>query len=368
MINGIPVGMRTDVYTISELQDFIATEKYRNSGNIPVSPERARSYAANPRGEPDMPVLFTLTDQDRIVAYRTLLPDRFSGKDGLVRFAWLSGNFVDPSYRRKGLSTRLFKTVEESWEGKLLYTNYAPASRAVYDKTGVFREFLVRPGKRYYLRSALYPLLRDRVRFQGLLKFSDRFLNGIHDMWIAGSDYPVDPAIKTEAIKDPDTELSALIVESSRGSLFQRAVEEFKWIRDHSWITSRDAEILPGKYQFTRRVEQSYSQWFKLSNDKGTAFLWITVVNDKCSVPYFFQDDMRLTIAARQIVFNTMIGYRCSHITIRDQDLGPVLGTKGNPFLFSKMMPQRYYAHKEIADMIPFDPKVFDGDGDCVFT
>lgn len=360
--------MTTDVYTISELQEFIDSDRYRNSGNIPISPERARSYGANPRAKTDMPVLFTLTDRDRIVAYRTLLPDQLYGKDGLHSFAWLSGNFVDPAFRRKGLSTRLFKIVEESWDGRLLYTNYAPASRAVYDKTGVFREFLIRPGKRYYLRSALHPLLKERVRLPGLLKMTDRLLNGIHDTWITGREYPVDPEINTEAITVPDTELSVLIRDSSKESLFQRGVEEFEWIKDYPWITSMNAAPLPGSYHFTRRVHPSFSQWYKFSSDKGMAFLWITVVGDKCSVPYFFQDDMRLTIAARQIVFNTMIRYRCSHITIRDPKLGPVLGTKGNPFLFSRRMPQRYYAHNAIAEKIPYEPMVFDGDGDCVFT
>lgn len=360
--------MRTDIYTISELPAFIASEKYIACGNIPVSPERVSSYVANPRSDPEMPVLFTLTDREKIIAYRTLLPDLFYGKKGTVPFAWLSGNFVDPAYRRQGLSTKLFRTVEEAWEGRLIYTNYAPASRAVYDKSGVFSEFLVRPGKRYYLRSALYPLLKERVRMPGLLKSGDRILNGVHDLFISGGTYPVENGIRVEEISGLDAELSELIRESVAGSLFARGPQELDWIRKLPWLTSDAAQSLPGSYQFTRQADPFISQWYKLSSEKGTAFLWITVVADKCSVPYCFTNDELLTAAARQIVFNTMIRYHCSHITIRHPELGPLLGTKRNPFLLSRKMPQRYFAHTAVAELIPVHPEVFDGDGDCVFT
>lgn len=360
--------MTTDIYTISELPAFIASEKYRTCGNIPVSPERVSSYAANPRGDPDMPVLFTLTNQEKIVAYRTLLPDIFYGKKGAVSFAWLSGNYVDTAYRRQGLSTKLFRTVEEAWEGRLMYTNYAPASRAVYDKSGVFSEFLVRPGKRYYLRSALSPLLKERVRMPGLLKFGDRILNGVHDLFISGSNYPIEAEVRVEEISGLDAELSELVRESVAGSLFARGPQEFNWIREHPWVTDGTAKPLPGSYQFNRQADPYISQWYKLSSEKGTAFFWITVIADKCSVPYYFTNDPLLTIATRQIVFNTMIRHQCSHITIRHPELRTVLGTKGHPFLFSRKMPQRYFVHTAVAEQIPFNPKVFDGDGDCIFT
>ena len=55
-----------------------------------------------------------------------------------MRFAWLSGNCVDPEFRRKGFSTRLLQQAEALWDGRLMYTNYAPASKAVYDRTGQF--------------------------------------------------------------------------------------------------------------------------------------------------------------------------------------------------------------------------------------
>lgn len=360
--------MTTDIYTISELPAFIASEKYRTCGNIPVSPERVSSYVANPRSDPDMPVLFTLTDQEKIVAYRTLLPDLFYGKEGAVSFAWLSGNYVDPAYRRQGLSTKLFRTVEEAWEGRLMYTNYAPASRAVYDKSGVFREFLVRPGKRYYLRSALSPLLKDRVRMPGLLKFGDRLLNGIHDLFISGSHYPIDAGIRVEEVSVLDAMLSDFIKKNVAGWLFARGPQEFDWIRKHPWVTGGSAKPLPGSYQFTRHADPFINQWYKLSSEKGTAFCWINVVADKCTVPYYFTNDILLTIAARQLVFNTMIRHQCSHITIRHPELSLVLGAKGHPFLFSRKIPQRYFAHSAVAKKIPVDPKVFDGDGDCVFT
>jgi hypothetical protein len=53
----------------------------------------------------------------------------------------------DPNGER-AWSTELFKAVEEAWKGKLMYTNYAPASKAVYDQVGGLHPvFMVSPGK-----------------------------------------------------------------------------------------------------------------------------------------------------------------------------------------------------------------------------
>jgi len=360
--------MTTEVYKISELEAFLSSDHYRQSVNLPVSPERVESYLHNPRSRPDMPVLFTMTDHGKIIAYRTILPDWFYRDDTPVEFAWLSGNFTDPAYRRKGHSSALLKIVEEAWEEKLMYTNYAPASKAVYDQSGTYGEFLLRPGRRYYLRASLHGLLKERFGIPGILKFSDRMINGIHDLLISGRKYPLDPDIHAEVTDIPDEELKKLIREHTLHSLFRRGPDEYNWIRNYPWITEQAASKLPGTYQFTRQVNRYSSRWYKLSGKNGRAFLWITIVGEKLSVPYFFCEDPLLVVAARQIVFTEMIDHKCAYLTIRHPELGPVLDTRGNPFLFSRMMPQRYFAHRSIAGMIPADPVVYDGDGDCVFT
>lgn len=360
--------MKTEIYKISQLQEFIQSENYLSSRQIPVSPERALSYINNPRAEADMPVLFLCTENDKLLAYRTLLPDSFQSGGEAMAFAWLSGNYVDPDYRRKGLSTKLYKEVNEAWKGKLMYTNYAPASKAVYDKTQDFTCFSKRDGKRYYMRSSLAELMKDRIRSGAILRFGDRLLNGIHDAMISTMDFPVNPETSITVIKSFDTDIKKLIEKAQDGSLFKRTGKEFKWIIDFPWITKDPLQLQNAAYQFRRVASRFKNNWYRLENSSGVAFLWITILDEKCSVPYFFHNDKKLLHAARQIVLREMIENQSAYISIRHPELGPLLGLKKNPFYLSRSMPQNYFAHKNLLKYLPGDDIIHDGDGDCVFS
>jgi hypothetical protein len=360
--------MKTTIYTIGELQDYIQSDQYLRSDILPVSPERVHSYLNNPRAEKQMPVLFTLTENEQLVAYRTVLPDHFNDGSQQLPFAWLSGNFVAPAHRRRGLSTLLFKAAGEAWNGRLMYTNYAPASKAVYDHSEAFTEFSVRPGKRYYMRSALATLYRERAGSNRLLKFTDHVVNGLHDLFSSAGQFPLPPGTGAEEIDTPGDSFKKLIAQYNGGSLFGRGAAEFEWIRSFPWVTEKPDHQLPGKYHFTREVSRFRNSWYRIKSEKGTAFLWITIVNEKLSVPYFFHADPLHVVAARQLVLNAMLSHRSAWVTIRHPELGPVLGTRKNPFILSRSMPQRYFAHRSLAPAIPRDREIHDGDGDCVFT
>ncbi|MCA1746613.1 MAG: hypothetical protein LC655_02880, partial [Bacteroidales bacterium] len=260
-------------------------------------------------------------------------------------------------------------TVEEAWQGKLMYTNYAPASKAVYDSSGAFTQFMVRPGKRYYLRSALSTLHKERFRPKVLLEFTDNVVNSIHDLLSDNSmQFPLPPDTSAEQIETLDPTTKAIIAENNEGSLFGREAEEFEWIHSFPWVTENSKQNYPGQYHFTREVSAFKNLWYRIEHKTETAFLWITVVNDKMSVPYFLYSHPMQVVAARQLILKEMVNNDCAYVTIRHPELGPVLGTRKNPFILSRNMPQLYFAHSSFADEIPADKKVHDGDGDCVFT
>jgi len=360
--------MKTSILKISQLEEFLTSEICRSSEILPVSPERVASYVNNPRASDDMDVLYLLIDNDKIVAYRSLLPDWYFSKGEKKSFAWLSGNYVLPEYRRKGLSSALFKVVESQWDGKLMYTNYAPASKAVYDKTGSFLLFKERPGTRYYMRSSLKSLYKERIKYQGLLSLADGILNRIHDPGLHSQNYKLPEDVKVSQITLGDEGIKEVIENNMSGTLFQRGVKEFQWITAYPWITTRKKKDSKENYHFSRFASQFETKWYRLSHAKNSAFLWIAIVDDKIAVPYFLNEDPLLTVAARQLVIKTMVEYRSSYLTIRHPELGPVMGVRKNPFLLKREMSQNYFCHRSLLDDLPEDPEIMDGDGDCVFT
>ena len=174
-------GMRIEKYNAERLEEFIRSDPYRTMPVLPVSPHRALSWLRNPRMDPGDTLMYLLYDGRDLAAYRCILPDRH----GDIRFGWLSGNWVAPGKRRQGLASRLFEEALRDWGQQLMYTNYAPESKAVYDKTGRFALYREKEGARYYQRAVSAKLLGYRNTLfrtaRPLLRLADGMINAWQD-------------------------------------------------------------------------------------------------------------------------------------------------------------------------------------------
>ena len=183
-------------YTLEELERYLTPLFSNPESTHPLSPLRLQSYLKIPRADMQDTVLFEMHHENQLMAYRTLLPDLFYDRDGIPqRFAWLSGNWVHPEMRRKGISTKLLTEAEEKWNGRLMYTNYAPDSKALYDHTGRFRVIARREGRRYYLRSNSEELLGNRVNARGILRTGDRLINQAREQHLKTFRFPENRSI-----------------------------------------------------------------------------------------------------------------------------------------------------------------------------
>ena len=132
--------MKYDIikYRKSNLHDYILSEDYKGLHTLPISHERAISHINNPRLDEDDLILITISFERKLLGYRTIMADKVLNGEKEVKVGWISGTWIDPKFRRKGLATILFDEIYKEWKGRLMYTNYAPSSKKVYDKIGVF--------------------------------------------------------------------------------------------------------------------------------------------------------------------------------------------------------------------------------------
>ena len=169
--------MRIEKYNAAQLKEFLNSDQYRTMPFVPVSESRARSWLNNPRLEPDDILMNVAYDNDEMLAYRCVLPDRYAE----IRFGWLSGVWVRPDQRRRGLASMLLDEAFSDWGSQLMFTNYAPESLAVYEKSGRFELYMEKTGVRYYQRSSTASLLGNRStiyrRSRPLLDLADAVLN-----------------------------------------------------------------------------------------------------------------------------------------------------------------------------------------------
>ncbi len=365
-------------YTLEELESHVKPTFSSDGDIVPLSPLRLKSYLRNPLAEKTDHVLFEMWDNGKLVAYRTLLPDRYIDQQGnFQRFAWLSGNYVDPGFRRRGISTRLLQLAEAHWDGRLIYTNYAPASRAVYDHSGQFPLMSRRMGKRFYLRSATRDHLGDRLGGLGglgrlggleLLGTGDQMVNKLREGKLQKFQAVDKSQCQIERITSFSPLLMNLIEESQKSALFPRNEPIFSWILEAPWLTTQEVDLL--NYQFTYRANrfENLLLSFTLPGNSVIGLLWLVIHNQKLTVPYVFANHKDLYPLMATTILRTMITHECAYTTIRHSELLDHLQFHKKWFLSIRNMPQNLFAHKKIIEEIPGHMMIQDGDGDVVFT
>ncbi len=356
-------------YTLEELEQYLRPLFSDPETILPVSPLRLDSYLKNPRAERSDPVLFEMHLKGEMVAYRTLLPDSLYDREGHPRrFAWLSGNWVRPDMRRRGISTRLLEMAEEQWEGRLMYTNYAPDSKALYDQTGRFRVIANREGKRFYLRSATEELLGKRLGSSKLLRTADQLINQLRELSLGRFKFQNQVPCHMEPIKGFDAKLWEMVDTLQQQSLFRRDREIFRWALENPWITQQESDPLHYHFSYRANRFENIIYHFNHPNGGSHGILWMLLHNNVLSVPYLFTENEKLHTCMTETIVRTMIDYGCTHTTIRNPELLQNMVTFNKIFLSVRKMPQLIFAHDNLASLLPDHPVIHDGDGDVMFT
>jgi GNAT superfamily N-acetyltransferase len=355
----------------SELECFLNSEAYQNNIVIPISSNRAQSYIENPRSDSDDIVMILAYENEVLIGYRTLLSDFFVAQNKEVRFAWLSGVWVSELKRRQGIGTLLLEEAYQSWDGNLMYSNYAPSSKKLLDKTAKFDVLAVKNGYRYYLRSCFVDLLEHRLGafnvFLPLLRRTDAILNKLIDCTSLNKQH-----INTDSVSKEDQEKLFSNYLKGLNSLFGRTAEEFDWIRTFPWLSSSERnKQFSLKYYFSfykKRVEQIFGV-LKEKENKSTGIYCLSLVDQHLKVNYTHAGANGWVEISKRIIAYS-IKKKVSYVDCYDEDLNAVFSNSKKPFFFKKQLTQNYYCTSKISKNYPEikNKKIFFGDGDSIFT
>lgn len=363
-------------YTANQLLEWTNSGEYRNQSVVPVSRHRALSYMHNPRLRENDIVAIIVFENKEVVAFRTLLPDDFYLDGKKIHFAWLSGNWVKPSLRRSGLSTQLFNLIGEKWDYHLAYTNYAPISKAVYDKTGGFRKIATLKGRRYYFRSCLSLVLPPKSmvfeNIKGLFKFIDagvnlilKPVNYLRQLRFGSAAYNFEYAV----IEDP--EIKQFIEKSENNTACKRSADELCWIVNYPWVIHAPFQV-EKKYPFSAYSKQAFSLIIKLiDQQKVKAVLLMHINGSKMTVPYYFTHQNDLNRKAAKVILMHCNQLNINYLTVYNADLTRAMDKMSSFYFFSKSLDRNFFAHNKLLSETGDGPLPFffsDGDGDCAFT
>ena len=360
---------------LSELEEFVNSDFFKGLKNKPISKIRANSYTENPRANKNDFVLYMAFLENELVSYRTILSDIFFVEKKPFSFGWLSGNWVSEKHRRKGISTLLFKEVFKDWNGKLMYTNYAEASKFVYDKTNKFSLLKELKGTKYYMRFCLADILPKKrnvfKKIKPFLVFFDAFLNLILDFINLFKNQAKENDFRV--ILNEDWGNSILNFEDSftSGNLFQRGEKEFNWIQKNPWILSDNYTKRASKeYHFSSYAKQFNSKLYTIYNNENSlvGFVFLTIRNGHVKIPYshFLKKDHK-KIAA--FIVDNCKNIKAKTIVVYNNNLEKELNKK-LPSIIKKEFLQKYFTTKELEKSLvnKENCKLQSGDGDVVFT
>lgn len=361
--------------TIKELAAFVSSDAFLMLKYTPISKARALSYLKNPRASKEAVVLYMAFLESNLVGYRTVLPDVFYIENNTHEFGWLSGNWVAENYRRKGVSTFLFNEVIKDWQGKLMYSNYAEASKLVYDKTERFSLLETKKGVKFYIRFCLADILPKKTVFfkktTFLWRFVDVVLNRLYFLKDVSKNNEIQANFTQKINQNLSDALLAFLSFFTEKNLFKRSGNEFKWINKYPWVLE-DASIKEEaiKYHFSSYSKQFESNNYTLldANNRIIAFVVCTLRNGHVKVPYaYFLEENKQEVAGFILDFCTV--NTAKTLLLYQEEIVSILEKKAS-FITKKTFSQKFFCTSEIKKMLPKnqDIHIQTGDGDSVFT
>lgn len=364
------------VYRVNanEVQIYSTDPQLAEREHIPISRHRAMSYAANPRASTTDVVLYLAYRDDKLIGYRTVLPDLLFIGDRQIKVGWLSGIWVHEEYRRQGVALLLLDEAIKDWNNHLLFTNYALESKAVCDKSGKFEILSTIKGRRYYLRSCLSILLPPRASFFRknvfLLKCIDFILGIVNPIPLFTRMISLGSDVEFEYLSRPDNEMSEMFENICSMTPTRRSRFEFQWILRFPWLVSSPlGDRIGEKYFFSSSPVRYYQSIVKVYNsDILVGFIQFNLNCGKLTVPYtsFNPEDSKLIA---KVILLHALKFKASMITVYNSDLIKAFNGIGVYRLFSRSRKRNYYATNELTRELRGTKIVFnDGDGDCAFV
>ncbi len=358
---------------ICEIQEFIDSEGFKELKNRPISYHRATSYINNPRAKSEDIAITLLYINKQLIAYRCLYSDYYFNGNKKVNFAWISGSWVHPEYRRKGYSMMLLKHCSILKNGHLMFSNYAPESKSLYDKSNQFKEIANLSGKRFYFRFSFAELLPPKHPFfkkiKPLLFFTDFLLNRLFDIRFYLNKQKVNK-IKVHETSNIDSEIQAFIEKHHKQNPFRRSIKELNHAIRFPWVIEKaHSDINDDKYFFSSSSKVFKNIMVKIYNEEQqiSAFIFLKIRNHSLTIPYTFFEENELFILVKIILFYVK-KHRINYLTSFNERINREIMKQKTFILFSKKISRRFFAGKTITKHFSASDCFFDGDGDNLFT
>ncbi|MCH2044312.1 MAG: GNAT family N-acetyltransferase [Saprospiraceae bacterium] len=366
--------MQLTTITVQELKTYISSKAYQTSPVIPITPQRAISHINNPKAKADDLILSLIhNDKNELVAYLGVLPDELHFSTVVERCCWLSCMWVNPITRGQGLARRLLASVFEAWDNRVLVTEFTPAAKRLYDKSGHFIDLAKPKGFRAYLRLNLHYLLPKKneekwTKWKWALNILDGGFNFFNKIRLALFSTP---QVELNYIAEPDEEVIQLINACQKNGLMNRQSQDLTWMLRYPWVLSSKVKDENAKRYYFSSVDKRF-QFLPTKvyqNKKLVGFLIFAIRGNNLKIPYaYFQEEHVSTVL--QAIYQQMLTEKLDMLTCFHPLLLKHIKTSKHPFFKVRDFQRHYIISKRFAEPLEQTPNfsIQDGDADAAFT
>ena len=86
--------MEIKTFTIVDLKAALGSKKFWMTNVLPITKHRALSYCQNPRAGSNDPVLLVAYQDNQVIGYLGILPDKIFVNDTVYKLGWLTSWWV----------------------------------------------------------------------------------------------------------------------------------------------------------------------------------------------------------------------------------------------------------------------------------
>ena len=362
------MNLKIEKIQLKDLESFVQSETFQQFTTIPITVLRVKSYINNPHALPDNVVLYLGFIEKQLVAFRSLFADRIFSESEPIRFAWCSGNWVHPDFRRKGYSEQLLHEAFADWDGKLMFTNYAPNSEQLYLKTGMFQPIHQFQGFRGYLFPKTRKLIPGASK-NGVTKFAssivDEIISVISSVRVMFFSSKPNPDFRFEKIHFPDDECYQILQNKPSYQVFGRRETELKWIFQFPWI-SAEKDFTSDRYPFSSWSGSFFYHTVKIFNSNRLIGFFIFSIREGHLKTLYFNVPEGVEKELADYLKNYCVEQKIEVVTVYKYEVALQLFERNFPFLRTKKYGQKIYSSFEIKNSANLSFQ--DGDGDVIFT
>ena len=366
--------MEIQKFNRQQLREFVSSDAYLALPDLPISMHRALAQVENPRVREEDVLLTIAWEQGELTGYLGLLPDTFFKEDGTIgHCAWLSCLWVHPDHRGKSLARKLINKAHELYDHRILLTEFAPETKAIYDKLGYFVDLHTQTGLRVYYRFDLHNILPPKKkifkRLQPVLNLFDLGANVLVDM-VSKLSKTKNALPEYEYYETIDTEIQVFLSGFQSKELFQRGKDDLNWIIKYPWVLAGKPDDMSRRYHFSS-VDKSFdfiSCKIYNTEHKLCAFLILSKRNRSLKIPCcYIKPGFEETTA--NVIDAHIQKWQINTLSIFHPQLVQYYRKSGSFSLLKKDLNRIYISSQTMAnDLVQFNFQVQDGDGDSFFT